>query len=95
MKTNRWAKPIHDLRKELGLPASLNPIMRGQYSPFGTWALFSPTFQNRKQDWPVLTSQLGFPFYREPDSALSAACEEFLARHEKPIVFTLGTAAVR
>ena len=40
--TAPWTAPIEAFRRELGLPDSGDPLYAGQFSPFGTLALFSP-----------------------------------------------------
>lgn len=92
----RWLDSWHELRRELGLSKSRsNPLMEGQFSPRLNLALFSPLFAAPQSDWPAATVTPGFPLYdpevAEPDPVL----EDFLAAGEPPIVFTLGSSAVR
>jgi UDP:flavonoid glycosyltransferase YjiC (YdhE family) len=90
--TNRWVAPIHKVRDELGLPSNGNPIFEGQFSPQRTLAMFSPLFGTAQPDWPPNTVITGFPFYSEP-APLDAALRDFLESGERPVVFTLGSAA--
>ncbi len=94
-----WADPIADLRRELGLPKSLkNPIYLGQYSPFLNLALFSKALAAPQPDWPAHTVQTGFAFYDHYDKSQQPMTKElkrFLDSGDPPVVFTLGTAAVR
>lgn len=96
--TRRWVAPWHKFRTELKLPASSkNPIMQGQFSPFGTLALFSPAFAAPQPDWPVHTVAAGFAFYDKLDASsagLPAELENFLNAGDPPVVFTLGSSAV-
>ena len=95
--TLRWAKEVPRLRADLGLPRGKHPIFEGQFSPFGTLALFSSTLGKPQADWPINTTQTGFCFYdrlSDKETALEPALEAFLNAGEPPIVFTLGTAAV-
>lgn len=96
-KINTWMQPVRDLRKKLGLPPSDKcPLIEGQYSPFGTLAMFSPVLGGPQRDWPVNTCQTGFPFYDRLDhhAGLAPEIEQFLAGGSPPIVFTLGSSAV-
>jgi UDP:flavonoid glycosyltransferase YjiC (YdhE family) len=96
--THSWSEPIRRVRAELGLrPPEGEPLGRGQYSPLGTLALFSPVIGAPQPDWPVHTVQTGFPFM--PPGAgealvLPPAIEEFLGVGDPPLVFTLGSTAV-
>ncbi len=95
-----WAEPIYKLRSELGLPPSPsgNPILRGQYSPFLNLALFSRALAPPASDWTDGTVQTGFAFYDSYDAMqppMSAELREFIEVGDAPLVFTLGTAAVR
>jgi UDP:flavonoid glycosyltransferase YjiC (YdhE family) len=100
-----WAKPIVKLRQRLGLPAAKgNPMFEGQFSPFGTLALFSGYYAKAQPDWPVRTRITGFPFYdqlgvgleRWQPTAMSDApgLARFLAEGPPPVLFTLGSSAV-
>jgi UDP:flavonoid glycosyltransferase YjiC (YdhE family) len=92
--TRSWTRSYHDLRSELGLPASGNPLFEGAYSPDLVLALFSRTLGERQPDWPPRTIITGFPFYDGEDAALTPELESFLRRGDPPIVFTLGSSAV-
>jgi MGT family glycosyltransferase len=92
-----WAKPIHQLRQELGLPALVgNPFIDDKYSPFLVLAMFSPAFALPQPDWPANTVITGFAFYdgSEAGTKLTLQLEQFLNAGEPPIIFTLGSAAV-
>ena len=99
-----WAKPIADLRRRLGLPDSKwNPILRDQFSEFGTIACFSRHFAGPQPDWPPNVRVTGFIFYDQVgnlpgapvqnESALTAL-QAFVQRSEPPVLFTLGSSAV-
>jgi UDP:flavonoid glycosyltransferase YjiC (YdhE family) len=96
--TRRWVAPWHSFRTELKLPASSkSPITQGQFSPFGTLALFSPAFAAPQPDWPPHTVATGFAFYDKLDASsagLPADLAEFLNTGDPPVVFTLGSSAV-
>jgi len=97
-KTNTsWGGPVRDLRKKLGLEPGPNPIREGLFSPDGVLAMFPEAFARRQPDWPKNTIHCGFPFLDEDftGSPMDAALLEFLAKGEAPVVFTLGSAAVR
>ncbi len=93
-----WSEPVRQLARERGLPEPAgDPMFEGQFSPFGTLAMFSPLFAEQQPDWPAHTHITGFPFLRDADdtSARSQpALDDFLAAGDAPIVFTLGSSAV-
>jgi rhamnosyltransferase subunit B len=95
----RWARPIDQLRKEVGLPhVTAHPLFEGQFSDLGALALYSPLFGGAQPDHPSNTSIVGFAFYesqQREEAHLDATVMRFLdASDETPIVFTLGTSAV-
>jgi rhamnosyltransferase subunit B len=94
----RWAQPIEDLRRELGLPrANGHPLFEGQLSGEAIVALFSPLFGRPQPDHPPQTHIEGFAFYDSEAGGppqLDDALEQFLSRGSPPIVFTQGTSAV-
>jgi len=92
-----WGEPVHALRRKLGLEPSPNPIREGQFSPDGVLAMFPEAFARKQPDWPKHTIHCGFPFLDEDfaGSPMDGALVEFLAKGEAPVVFTLGSAAVR
>lgn len=93
---SRWADPVRALRKELGLPRGADPLFDGQYSPYGTLALFSPLYGPPQLDWPENTLACGFPFLDSDigGKGLDERLESFLSAGTPPVVFTLGSAAV-
>lgn len=103
-ETRRWAKPIFDLRKRLGIPNKSNPVMSGAFSPFGTLTLFSPSFAQQQPDWPPDSAPTGFVFYDKrgegfglpPEHAtgMSESLRNFLQEGPPPVLFTLGSSAV-
>jgi UDP:flavonoid glycosyltransferase YjiC (YdhE family) len=90
----RWVAPVERLRAELELPRGGHPLIEGQFSPYGTLALFSRVLATPQADWPVGTTVTGCIFYNGPETALPRELEQFLAEGEPPVVFTLGTSAV-
>jgi rhamnosyltransferase subunit B len=99
--TATWARRIHTLRKHAGLPAiKSNPLLEGQFSPYGTLALFSHHFASPQRDWPPHTEITGFPFYDQPGitppgfEANTASLARFLDAGPPPVLFTLGSSAV-
>jgi UDP:flavonoid glycosyltransferase YjiC (YdhE family) len=91
----RWARPVRELRRELGLPDEGSRITRGKEHADLALALFSPVLGARQPDWPERTVHCGYPFFREPGSGqLSGGLEAFLGAGPPPVVFTLGSAAV-
>ncbi len=95
-RLGRWAEPVNALRADLGLPRHRDPIFAGQTSPHGTLALFSRAFAGPQPDWPGGTVQTGFPFFdRFEGRTLPPELAEFLDAGPPPVVFTLGSSAVR
>jgi UDP:flavonoid glycosyltransferase YjiC (YdhE family) len=98
IKLDRMAKPIYDLRKELGLPRGGQPLFSGQHSPAKVLALFSSLLGKPQRDWPPNTVVTGFPFYDRRDyfgeSKMSPELQKFLDGGPAPIVFTLGSSAI-
>lgn len=93
----RWTDSVRAFRREIGLtPSSADPLFAGQFSPFGTLALFSSALGAPQPDWHPKTTQTGFCFYDKlsPGTGLTPETEAFLEAGEPPIVFTLGSAAV-
>jgi rhamnosyltransferase subunit B len=93
----RWERPLHDYRRELGLPASDQVmVFEGQFSPQGTLALFDAALMRPQPDWPPHTHLCGTPWYDgvAPDPQSLAQLREFLAAGDAPIVFALGSSAV-
>ncbi len=90
-----WSGPVRQLRRELGLPPSYDPIHEGQYAPKLVLALFSRFFAAAQPDWPSQTRVSGFTFYDRIDrKAIYSELADFLAAGPPPIVFTLGSSAV-
>lgn len=93
--TRSWVEPIQQLRKELGLPRSRNPIFEGQHSPELVLALFSKLLARIQPDFPPNTIITGFPFYDRRDAEPpSPELLRFLDEGEPPILFTLGSSLV-
>ncbi|MDB9313694.1 glycosyltransferase, partial [Spirulina sp. CS-785/01] len=85
-----WSAPVRELRRELGLPARLDPLFEGQHSPDLVLALFSSLLATPQPDWPKQTYATGFPFY-DGQETLSPELQAFLEAGPPPIVFTLGS----
>ena len=103
-ETRKWAKPIFELRKRLGIENKSNPVMAGVFSPLGTLTLFSGHFAQPQLDWPIQSKPTGFVFYDkrgegfgvppEQASGMSDALRQFLEAGAPPVLFTLGSSAV-
>ncbi len=91
--TRKWTEQVRVLRRERGLPDAPDPLYEGQFSPFGTLALFSCMLGAPQPDWPAEAVVTGFPWF-DGDATLPDGLAEFLDAGEPPIVFTLGTSAV-
>ncbi|SDX00600.1 UDP:flavonoid glycosyltransferase YjiC, YdhE family [Hydrobacter penzbergensis] len=93
--TREWIEAAYVLREELGLSRNGNPLFEGMHSPHAVLALFSSAFAKRQPDWPPQTIITGFPRYEEPiTDEKEEAIRHILDNKRKPVVFTLGTAAV-
>jgi UDP:flavonoid glycosyltransferase YjiC (YdhE family) len=90
--TAPWTKPVGDFAKELGLRTVGDPLYEGQFSPYGTLALFSPVLGPPQRDWPPHAVATGFVFHQEGQN-LDARLRAFLDAGAPPIVFTLGSSA--
>jgi rhamnosyltransferase subunit B len=92
-----WVEPWHRLRAEIGLPpTSDDPLFEGQHSPSLVLALFSKVFADKQSDWPGQTVITGFPHYdQDGESGKPSELDDFLEAGPPPIVFTLGSSAVR
>jgi rhamnosyltransferase subunit B len=98
-ETRNWVTPLLDLREKFGLPRGGNPIISGQFSPYGTLALFSEHFAKPQPDWPKKTTVTGFVSYDKPGEGFGLSprtreLERFLDAGDPPVVFTLGSSAV-
>ncbi len=96
-QSKSWIRPIATLRRLAGVETVLgHPFFEGQFSPLLNLALFSPLFGPPQPDWPAHTLATGFQFmHSDPQSTpLEPAMEDFLAKGDPPIVFTLGSTAV-
>jgi UDP:flavonoid glycosyltransferase YjiC (YdhE family) len=99
MKTvvNRWAAPLAELRREIGLPPYPgNLIFDAMFSPLGNLALYSPVLGGVQPDYPPRTQVTGFAFYDEdPEEGAETGADlaRFLAAGDAPIAFVLGSAA--
>jgi UDP:flavonoid glycosyltransferase YjiC (YdhE family) len=91
-----WTAPVHELRRELGLPPVAHPIFEGKHARDLVLALFSRELGAPQPDWPRQVVQTGFAFHDrlEPGAGLSPQLARFLAEGDPPVVFTLGSAAV-
>jgi MGT family glycosyltransferase len=92
-----WAEPVHQLRRELGLPPLVgNPFIDDKYSSYLVLAMFSSVLAKPQPDWVANTIVTGFTFYdaSQGEAELTPELQQFLGAGEPPIVFTLGSAAV-
>lgn len=91
-----WCQPLFELRRELGLSITQDPLFEDKFSPFLNLALFSPVIGKPQRDWPSSTKQTGFLFYDAANESSDGQREldEFLQAGEAPVIFTLGSAAV-
>ena len=94
--SRKWPEPIYDLRRSLGLKRGANPLFDAKHSPNLVLALFSRVLGTEQKDWPTHTTITGFCFYDADagNAELPAHVDAFLQSGPKPVVFTLGSAAV-
>ena len=92
-----WGRPVHELKADLGLPVGSNPLIAAYRSPYGNLALFPEVYAAPQPDWPANTRCCGFPFLDEDlgGGQLSQEVDDFLAGGPPPLIFTLGSAAVK
>lgn len=94
--SRNWFRPVYELRKELGLPASKSHPMFDSYSPLLNLALFSRVLAAPQPDWPANTVVTGMCRYDrdEQGAGMPRVLREFLDAGSAPIVFTLGSSGV-
>ncbi len=98
IRTTPWVRPLLDLRETLGLPRCPNPMIKGQFSPYGTLALFSEHFAKPQPDWPSNTVVTGFVSYDKLGEGFGltpnkTGLDKFLDAGAPPVIFTLGSSA--
>ena len=97
LAARHWADPVRELRAELGLPPTDDPVFEGQHSPALVLAMFSRVLASPQPDWPPNTCITGNVFYDGASAGGADAQDEltrFLDEGAAPLVFTLGTSAV-
>jgi UDP:flavonoid glycosyltransferase YjiC (YdhE family) len=91
-------RPLYAFRRQIGLPdTKANPLFEGQFTSFGTLALYSPCLGAIQPDFPPHTTITGFTFYdrvAHQQPTLAPQLEAFLSSGPPPLVFTLGSIAV-
>jgi rhamnosyltransferase subunit B len=90
----RLSAPIMELRRRLGLPPARDPFFDDKHAPSLVLAMFSRLLGPPRPDWPRQAVVTGFAFYDGAGPVLSPQIRAFIAEGERPIVFTLGSAAV-
>ncbi|WP_108676406.1 glycosyltransferase [Acuticoccus yangtzensis] len=90
-----WARPLAAYRAAEGLgDYAAHPAFRGQHSPEGVLALYSPLFGTVPADAPAGTVQTGQVLQSTPaGERLAPSLSAFLADGPPPVVFTLGSAS--
>jgi rhamnosyltransferase subunit B len=92
--SRHWWKPVRQLRRELGLRVQCDPVFKDKFSPKLVLALFSRSLAQAQPDWPKRTVQPGFVYFDRNGIEDYSELEDFLARGDAPVVFTLGSTAV-
>lgn len=91
-----WFAELETLRRELELPPRGHPQFDAQFSPDLNLGLFSGALCPPQPDWPGNLVLTGFPWEEAgEETALPEEVERFLSGGEPPVVFTLGSSAVR
>jgi rhamnosyltransferase subunit B len=85
---------VNRLRTRHGLRPVRDVVFR-VHSPLLNLQLYSEHFAPRPPDWSAEKRLAGFCYYDPPGAVLPPDIEEFLAGGEPPILFTLGSVAVR
>ena len=62
-----WTEPYRQMRVELGLPPTADPMFEGAFSPSLMLCLFSPLLGSQQPDWPTNSVVTGFPFYDQDE----------------------------
>jgi rhamnosyltransferase subunit B len=97
-----WGRPMQVFRKQIGLPPAKNLLFHGKMSANLVLAMFSKHFAKPQPDWPTQSIQTGFAFFdqaanqapTEPQRQVTERIREFLEAGPRPVIFTLGSAAV-
>ncbi|BCM90193.1 O-mycaminosyltylonolide 6-deoxyallosyltransferase [Abditibacteriota bacterium] len=97
--TKKWVVGIEQLREEQNIEFAGHPMFGGQFSPFGTLALFSRHFCAPQPDWPQNTTATGFCFYdavglKSNSQPESSDWRAWMQNGSPPVVIGLGSAAV-
>jgi len=95
--TRSWTQAVETFQQEQGLERAGHPLFEGQFSPFGTLALFSRHFADRQTDWPRGTVATGFCFYDAQGHNPIEESDDWRAWMQNgpaPVVWTLGSSAV-
>lgn len=93
----RWERPLHELRRELGLPRAAHAaLLQGQFSPRLNLALFPRVLAEPQPDWPSNTVLTGFARFdgSRADPRARQELDAFLAAGDAPVVFALGSSVV-
>jgi UDP:flavonoid glycosyltransferase YjiC (YdhE family) len=93
----RWERPLQAFRQEIGLPATDRlHVFEGQFSPYGTLALFDDVLTTPQPDWPPAVALCGAPLHdgAPADALMLGELQRFLDRGDRPLVFALGSSAV-
>ncbi|MCC6242027.1 MAG: glycosyltransferase family 1 protein [Gemmatimonadaceae bacterium] len=94
--TERWTEPVQTFRAALGLPRGAHAIFEGQYSAPLVLAMFSRVLAAPQPDWPSNTVVTGQLVNDTPQGVeLPETLRTFLSIGDAPVVFTLGSSAVR
>jgi len=88
-----WARPVYELRRELGLSRGLEPLFEARTKADALLGMFSPLVGPPQPDWPANAKATGFAFY-DRHVPMTNDLRRFLDAGDPPIVFTLGSAAV-
>jgi len=95
--TQKWVREVVRFQEKHGLERAGHPLFEGQFSPYGTLALFSRHFAPPQNDWPSSTQATGFCFYDAKGHSQAEESDnwrEWMQNGGAPVVWTLGSSAV-
>lgn len=85
---------VNRLRKKHGLAPARDVVFDAHSSALNL-LLYSQHFAPRPPDWSAEKKVAGFCYFDPPGAKLAPEVEAFLAQGEAPVLFTLGSVAVR
>ena len=95
----RFAKRINSVRNSHGLKNIRRaPFIEVEVDPIATLAMYSPSLAELQPDYPANTIRTGFPIFDSnsgQSESLDDELQTFLAAGPPPLIFTLGSFAIK